>query len=1473
MPDLTYDVVALEFPIVYSDDGDHDPSGLLYTLRAYVPLLRFARARWEDDDAFLPRMHERAQWMQLVVDGLERYEMMRARLAAGDPLLEYGMRPLPRPDDERSEPGDARGQNLRATVREVLAALDRLSDGTITALAPAAATRAAWVAQHRAGLAAARTAIAERLAKLEVDDDAVLLDLARTTGLPPARVRRLLLNDHRESVEGLAEHTPAYDRFNPLRPLPLARPLVLRAALGQRVDVRFENRIRGRRVGLHLQGDGIRSVREDDGAAVGRNPDTTVPAGGRHTYHWHATHEGVWVVNDLGDVRGDRRGTNMHGLFGAFVVEPPGAVWRDPETGEVLTGTDHADGSEVDVIVPGDRPGDRFVDFHQGTPHSFREFTVFFHDEPSVHSGLHVAGDHGVMPLSYRAEPMPNRLPHRMRRLAEATAHRPLPPPGEIDLSAVGMTIDDDLTEVFRVARTSDGTFLELVAGEEQHHSSWLFGDPATPVFRAYKGDPARVRLVHAGVKETHVFHLHVHQWRAVAPDGTSQLLDSITIGPQTAVTIDPLYGSGSRQRAPGDIIWHCHLYPHFHHGMWGLWRSFDRLVDGTVPAYPDGTPCHPLQPLPGRAPDPRTDATPGFPWFVDARFPQKSPPPPAVVPEHVSGRRRLLGMPDHSPLEANAFPAGVVADPRPGAVFVDLDGDARAWNAEAGLPAPRLIGYEVHVGEDPVVYNSRGWSDRHGHHYRIRRVTVDGREFDPPADRIEPFFARANHGDVVELLMINNLGGIPADGFDLPTPPVECGLHVHLVKFDVLAADGSATGFNYLSGASSPEVMEGVHPGALPANAGLHRWVVDEEFGPCFFHDHLLANYRQKHGLFAALIAEPHGSRWLLPDQESIAWSAPEAVVLPPVGSGLPAYREACLAVGDFVPLVDEQHRPLNPPRELGGDDDPGVMAVNYRCSPLTFRGDDPSQWFASTGHGDPDTPVIATYPGDRLRIRLIQGSHEEQHSFAAHGLRWRREWRNPAAPLVNQQTIGISEVFTLDLDAYGAGDHLWQFHAMDDLWLGCWGLLRALLPTPANLAALPPLPGRRGLEPALPPRPAVPDRDYVVSARRREHLYDGRRLTDPWGLIFEVADGWAEDDTGRRAYGLRRTGEPLVLRARPGEWIRVTLINELIGGPDDAPETVLPEFGVEPAPPRLPLDERRRTVTPRVSLHPSLLRYDVVSDDGAYVGANHDGTVAARPGSGGHDPHAETDVVTARTPGHGHDEPNWWEYWWYADPDLAGHVCHLQDMADVRNHRHHGLVGALVVEPVGLTPTDPRTGEERWTGPHALLVDRGGDVAADERVLFVQDGLRHFVAGNPTMPVSDVEPGDDPEDSGQKGVSYGCALVHPRDMLDRDEPPTPIWHTDAGRRLWLRLVGATDKPRNHTFTVHGMAWPVAPWVPDGPFEGSLSGLTGGFARTLEMRARGAGDHAYRSGVFRWDVEGGLWGIIRVRPRGHGDG
>lgn len=1654
-----YEIVAASIPIVYTGDGDHDPDGMVFVPRAYVPLLDWARDRWEDDDEQLPKLHHRRQRAQLVVDGLWRLEhqldLLRhgpdedqellAELLRREHVPEYGEVEdrLSHGPRRRSARAGAVRLNVIATLTELRVALADLAGGHVVAADAAdggltaqpretpppdaeadadpstppdaeartaaepldpsdggrllvsltTAQRTRLRARWRGQLQLLDRAIARWFTQQD-ESDARRLDvdaLADASGLSCERIRRLLLNDHRMGAEAaarLGEHAPPYDRFNPMKPIPLLEPLVLRARLGEVVEVEVENSLSDRPVGFHVQGDGfaglaadgrgfLPGVRGADGCRVGDNEDTTIPPGGRRTVRLDCRHEGVWPINDLADVRGSERGSNAHGLFGALVVEPAGSRWLDPETGTDLTYAADGVGLYVDVLPPeppgGWQPMDtEYVDLHQSGLRPHREFCVFIHDQPEIHSGTHTAGEHTVMPLSYRAEPMHNRLPHRMRRYAEATPREV--PGGQVDVDrrAVQIRFGDELEEQFWTARTPDGRYLERVSGEEQHHSSWLFGEPVTPVFRAYRGDPSRIRLIHAGVKETHVWHLHVHQWRlvpedcappgvhGVGPDGKplpkgSQLLDAITIGPQTAVTIDPLYGSGSRQHAPGDIIWHCHLYPHFHHGMWGLWRSFDRAIT-QLTAYPDGTPCQPLRVLPGTDVPEREPGLPGFPWFVDGQYPMKSPPPPATCSQTRTGRRLLLGLPDCTDRESDAMAPSCRDGAYPGATFVALDDLAATWNASAGLPPPRVLSYDVEVRSDRIEYNVDGWHDPRGHHYRLLRAQVRERDdagvyhtvtdvsFEGGPTNPAPCYPRANHGDVVELRLHNSLTAFGADAFDVGMAPVECGLHVHLVKFDVLAADGSATGWNYLSGASCRDAVGADHPGQQ-RTVSHHRWVVDEEFGPIFFHDHLLANFRQKHGLYAAMIAQPHGSNWWrVDDQDQVAWADEQAVIVPPADSGLPAYREACLGIGDFVPLLDRGGRPLNPPTTLSGDDDPGSMAVNYRSAPLTHRGDDPSAWFSSSARsrvsfhgtrGDPDTPLIETYPGERVRIRLIQGSHEEQHGFVAHGLRWRREWGNPASPLVNQQTLGISEAFTLDVDpgdegGYGRGDHLWHFATSDDLWTGCWGLFRVLPPTADHLARLTPLPHpeddlgasvarMRAVRPT-PPRPQCgPDgtydarvRTYVIVARRTEHEYAGRALTDPWGLVYRVAREVDVPDSARDSGRFEPTlppldgsAPPLVLRAHRGEWVRIVLVNDVLA--DDEQTRALPRFGVEPSPPRLPLEHLdalgrpdRRTVTPRVSLHASLVRYDVTAADGAWVGRNPDQTVEPRDPGGDERGHAaaggEGDApgrVVRRSHGsddsgdragggHEHgggDEPNWREYWWYADEALApesaadgpGRVCHLTDWADVRNHRHHGLMGALVVLPGDVAPWAPGSTADRpdgYVGPEAEIRARGGDddgVVAREGVVFVQDGLRLFVNGHPALPVPDVVPTDDPEDSGHKAISYRSALIHRgRAPSGRDAAP-PVLDARAGDAVWLRVVGAGDKPRQHSLTVHGAAWQRAPWVPGGPWTGAISGITTGVTEDLVFRAEHAGDHAIRSGAFRWGTELGVWGRLRV--------
>jgi hypothetical protein len=207
---------------------------------------------------------------------------------------------------------------------------------------------------------------------------------------------------------------------------------------------------------------------------------------------------------------------------------------------------------------------------------------------------------------------------------------------------------------------------------EEFFLSSWANGDPAlvlaydergkptgarykddpSNVHHSYLGDPVRFRNIHAGPKETHVFHLHAHQWVQEAKNSASSYLDSQTISPGATFSYDIEFGgSGNRNYTPGDSIFHCHLYPHFAQGMWELWRTHDAFVDGKplffrrdLPAGPSndptgmnlpdaeietGTESPAVIPIPGRALAPMpTEAFRGYPFYIPGRAGHRPPQP-----------------------------------------------------------------------------------------------------------------------------------------------------------------------------------------------------------------------------------------------------------------------------------------------------------------------------------------------------------------------------------------------------------------------------------------------------------------------------------------------------------------------------------------------------------------------------------------------------------------------------------------------------------------------------------------------------------------------------------------------------------------------------------------------------------------------------------------------------------------------------
>lgn len=192
--------------------------------------------------------------------------------------------------------------------------------------------------------------------------------------------------------------------------------------------------------------------------------------------------------------------------------------------------------------------------------------------------------------------------------------------------------------------------------------------------------------------------------------------------------------------------------------------------------------------------------------------------------------------------------------------------------------------------------------------------------------------------------------------------------------------------------------------------------------------------------------------------------------------------------------------------------------MGINYRSEPMRERlkdHDDPAYLFSSLVHGDPATPVLETYPGDELMIRLLDGAHEEQHAFNLTGMSWKREVADPASPVAASQTLGISEAFNIHItDKYAPGDYLYYFGGMDDAWLGLWGIIRAYDRPEKCLKPL--CKGKDSILP-LPPCPSkgAVIRKYEVAAVQRDIPYNCHGDHDPNGLLFVPLE---EAGTGQR-------------------------------------------------------------------------------------------------------------------------------------------------------------------------------------------------------------------------------------------------------------------------------------------------------------------------------------------------------------------
>ncbi|HKX32026.1 MAG TPA: copper oxidase [Blastocatellia bacterium] len=507
-----------------------------------------------------------------------------------------------------------------------------------------------------------------------------------------------------------------------LRPDKRPRPLVLRVNEGDCLRVRFTNLLAPsppngslvipdppdpndgselvierehpatRQASIHVNGLEYADNIQSDASNVGLNPSSLAAPGETRTYTWYARKTGGYLFHSIGAISGGEGdgGQVGLGLFGTVNVEPRGSKWyRSQVTHAQLqraTVRTNPDGTPVINYAAVDPDGKPTLNLLKGNQlvHSdlnaiivpnpaqidctpvgpgttcgepYREFTVIFHDEIRAVQAFGELEESSIkdgFAINYGASGMGAiTLANRVRIGPNANCQ------------------ECKLEEFFLTSWANGDPALIVTKNEQGRATANKYPDDPSNVHHSYINDPTRFINLHAGPKETHVFHLHAHQWVFDSKDDNSTYLDSQTISPGASFIYDIHHGgSGNRNLLPGDAIFHCHLYPHFAQGMWELWRNHDVFEDGTPglfsPANPkgrnlpdgeiaEGTSNPAVIPLPGRPmpPMPKPEFR-GFPFYIPAEAGHRPPQAPLDIAVE-NGVELNGGLPRHVITRAEA--------------------------------------------------------------------------------------------------------------------------------------------------------------------------------------------------------------------------------------------------------------------------------------------------------------------------------------------------------------------------------------------------------------------------------------------------------------------------------------------------------------------------------------------------------------------------------------------------------------------------------------------------------------------------------------------------------------------------------------------------------------------------------------------------------------------------------------------------
>lgn len=596
-----------------------------------------------------------------------------------------------------------------------------------------------------------------------------------------------------------------------------------------------------------------------------------------------------------------------------------------------------------------------------------------------------------------------------------------------------------------------------------------------------------------------------------------------------------------------------------------------------------------------------------------------------------------------------------------------------------------------------------------------------------------------------------------------------------------------------------------------------------------------------------------------------------PEAISISDPGMLVANYRNEPVALRVFDPdKLGPDGKPGMQADGLAGDLAYALQSRSDRMVPQmnTILGDTPySPLTAGLGRGDPFTPMMRAYVGDRVRMKVQAGGHEEEHTATVHGVKWLQGgssfgwdgtsgWRNGQSGGISEQFTFAAPIAVLTGARGNIADYAYATNsAQDGWWSGAWGLMRTyrgvrpdLFKLPNNDAAGKQLANSRDFVGVCPAKAEVrsyditavlandalsapsgvaivpgddsatmhvggalkPDGGTLVFNPRTPTLSNGKSgpLHDPTAILYVRTEDL--DKQGRLRPGA--PVEPLVLRAAAGECIRVTLRNRL---PEVMPDlaTYNPLMGVvnrDRNHPQGVSTFQSNLVRPSsyIGLHPQLVGYDVTAGDGANVGVNPNAIVG--PGLSKkfqwYAGDLALDETTLRLKG---------QVRMVATPVEFGGSSLMP--ADKIKQGQRGLVGSLVIEPeestwVEADQVGDRQGEgaTRLSRASATVTTQSGDSFRDFSLVMVKGMNHRYGDGSPVEGIETHGNSAVPEDSqdgGQASFNYGSEPLWFRFGL---APNSPIGRGHGGGMGYGDVTNANQAYSNSLVGGDDPATPV---------------------------------------------------------------